>query len=145
MSNENSPLSIYDYMISYGSALKALNAEQAYFDSISSNAMVSQSERAYAVAGSTGIASDIGLLKAAHEAFMLKFQGGVNPPSQEVLKKSQELTAALAAQLHSTAQAVVALNIVTTFIADWNTLSAPAKAAGTTTNSAAWLDSHTAV
>ena len=140
MPDMNGQFSIYDYMVSYGSALKALNAEQAYFDSIASNDLVTQSESAYAVAGSTDIASDIGLLKSAHEAFMLKFQGGINPPSQDVLKRSQDLTAALAAKLHSTANAVAVLNLISKFVADWNALSASKPVS--TNNSAAWLSSH---
>ncbi|MGE5490310.1 MAG: hypothetical protein ACM31P_03395 [Actinomycetota bacterium] len=142
MPGDNGPLSVYDYMVSYGNALKALNAEKSYFDSIADNDLIPQSERAYAVAGSTGIASDIGLLKSAHESFMLKFQGGVNPPSQEVLQRSRDLTAALSASLHATAQVVVVLNLVSRFVNDWYSLSTAQPTA--TTHSAAWLASHAA-
>jgi len=150
---------IYKYMISYGSALQALGAEKDYFDGIASNIMSSESDQSNAIAASQGLSDDIALLKAAHQAFMDKFQNALSPPGPDVIARSQQLATALASQLRSTQQASAILDCVTQFLADWNALSAgaaPAAAAAAApvaspaalaragaAHQVAWLAGHT--
>ena len=123
------------YYQSYGLAEDSLIAEREYFKSVASNFSLTPAERAGAVAVAAGINSKLLVLQAQFDAFVAKYEGpGVNPPSQAMLQRSSDLSAALAKDLKAAVAGTAVLSIVNDFFKKWTSLLQPAAPAAVPTS-----------
>lgn len=127
--NSNPTVSpIESYMLSYFSALEMLEDLRQVQRKRASNNAITESERATAAALFLDLTSQIAELRDAHDVFLLQHTGTLPPPSDAVVKKSQELSRDLARDIVKANTAVALLGIVTKFITAWTKLTGGAGA-----------------
>jgi hypothetical protein len=108
------------YYLSFHAAESTLIAEKQYFDARASNAALSMSDRAEAVAISARISNALLVLRSQLDAFISSYEApGLPPPSAALIAKSKKLTDELPKALLAANTAQKVVRIVTSFIGLW--------------------------
>lgn len=112
------------YYESFGLAESTLIAEREYFKSAGTNFQLKPSERAAAIATAASINSKLLLLQTQFDVFVAKYEvAAAQPPSQEMLRRSLELSAELAEETKKAIKGSAVLAIVTNFLQKWTALT----------------------
>ncbi|HEY8608313.1 MAG TPA: hypothetical protein VIM12_14455 [Noviherbaspirillum sp.] len=122
MSTKQDLQTMGQYMLNYLAAVDVLTKEQNYLEGISGSLLGTQAERAEAAGAAAVIGAKLLELESIHNTTVLAFQGGIKPPSKEMVEKSRELTEQLAHTIRQQVRATVILGAVTQFVAAWAAL-----------------------
>lgn len=122
MTADTTLLSAGNYILSYLGACDALSTEQNYLDALSKSTLLPESERAMAAVVAATIGIKLLEMNAKHEAFMLRLQDPVRPPSDAQIKEAVRLSTELAKNIRTAVVASSVLTIVTQFITDWTSV-----------------------